>query len=182
MTKVAATPLYGKKPFKNLLWNQRTDFYKTWYVALGTQAHHSLFKLWPWVDLTYFTARSNLVRWVVVFFEKVNFSESKAAYDLKVGRCRYFIELMKVCEYWRSRSFLFLAQGQLFMKIQTSFTQKPQPFWTKFCTLAFRLILCTWCWSHDQDGRHAHIWYKISGTGWPISLKLGCSILDSSPS
>ena len=33
------------KPFKNLLLqNRRADFHETWYVALGTPAHHSLFK------------------------------------------------------------------------------------------------------------------------------------------
>ena len=31
--------------------------------------------------------------------EMVNFSETIAAYDLKVGRCRQLIEFMKVCEY-----------------------------------------------------------------------------------
>ena len=30
----------------------------------------------------------------------VNFSETIAASDLKVGRCRQLIEFMKVCEYW----------------------------------------------------------------------------------
>ena len=44
MTKMAATPIYGKKPFKNLLQNQRADFQETWFVASGTSAHHSLYK------------------------------------------------------------------------------------------------------------------------------------------
>ena len=43
MTKMAATPIYGKKPFKNLR-NRRADFHETWYVALRTLANHSLFK------------------------------------------------------------------------------------------------------------------------------------------
>ena len=34
------------------------------------------------------------------------FSEMIAACDLKVGRCRPLIEIMKVCEYRRSMSFL----------------------------------------------------------------------------
>ena len=34
----------------------------------------------------------------------VDFSESIAACDLKVGRCRRLIEFMKVREYCRSRS------------------------------------------------------------------------------
>ena len=36
----------------------------------------------------------------------VDFSETIAASDLKVRRCRQPIELIKVCEYSRSMSFL----------------------------------------------------------------------------
>ena len=36
----------------------------------------------------------------------VDFSETIAATDLKVGRSRHLIEFMKVCEYLRSMSFL----------------------------------------------------------------------------
>ena len=44
MTKMAATPIYGKS-FKNLLLQNRwADFHETWYVASGTPVHHSLFK------------------------------------------------------------------------------------------------------------------------------------------
>ena len=44
MTKMAATPIYGKN-FKNLLLqNQRADFHETWYVASGTPAYHSLYE------------------------------------------------------------------------------------------------------------------------------------------
>ena len=31
--------------------------------------------------------------------EKVNFSETIAVCDMKVGRCRQLIEIMMVCEY-----------------------------------------------------------------------------------
>ena len=45
MTKMAAMPIYGKKPFKNLLLqNRRADFHEIWYVASGTPAHHSVYK------------------------------------------------------------------------------------------------------------------------------------------
>ena len=37
----------------------------------------------------------------------VDFLETIAASDLKVGRCRQLIEFMKLCEYRRSRSFLY---------------------------------------------------------------------------
>ena len=39
----------------------------------------------------------------------VDFSETIADSDLKVGRSRHLIEYMKVCEYGRSRSFLDLG-------------------------------------------------------------------------
>ena len=37
----------------------------------------------------------------------VHFSETIAASDPNVGRCRQLIEFMKVCEYLRSRSFFY---------------------------------------------------------------------------
>ena len=39
----------------------------------------------------------------------VDISETIAACDPKIGRCRQLIEFMKVCEYRRSRSFLDLG-------------------------------------------------------------------------
>ena len=45
MTKMAATPIYGKKPFKNLLLqNQKVDDLGTLYVAFGLWGLPSLFK------------------------------------------------------------------------------------------------------------------------------------------
>ena len=44
MTKMAATPIYGKN-FKNLLLQNRKPYdLETWYAALGTQALQSLYK------------------------------------------------------------------------------------------------------------------------------------------
>ena len=43
--------------------------------------------------------------------KRVEFSETIAASDLKVSRCRHIIEFMKVCEYLRSRLFLDLDLG-----------------------------------------------------------------------
>ena len=55
----------------------------------------------PRVTLTYFTARSNLVTQAFLWekVKTVDFSKIIAACDLKVGRCRQLIEVMKVCEY-----------------------------------------------------------------------------------
>ena len=62
MTKMAATPIYGKKPFKNfLLQNRRADFHETRYVAFGLLPIIVCSNDDPGVTLTYFTARPNLV-------------------------------------------------------------------------------------------------------------------------
>ena len=45
MTKMATTPIYGKNPSKKLLLqNQKAYDLETWCVALGMQAHQSLYK------------------------------------------------------------------------------------------------------------------------------------------
>ena len=61
------------------------------------------------MTLTYFTARSTLVTYAFLWekVKTVDFSETIEAYDLKVDRCKQLIEIIKVCGYWRSRSFLY---------------------------------------------------------------------------
>ena len=62
MTKMATTPIYGKKPFKNLLLQiQKADDFGTWYVAFGLWGLPSLFNDDPRLTLTYLTPRSNLL-------------------------------------------------------------------------------------------------------------------------
>ena len=55
----------------------------------------------PGVFLTYFTTRSNLVTEACLLekVKTVDFTETVAACDLKVGRCRQLFEVMKVCKY-----------------------------------------------------------------------------------
>ena len=67
MTKMAAMFIDGKKPKDNhLLWYQKANDPENWYAALGTQVVPSLFKDDPWMTLTYFTGRSNLVPYAFV--------------------------------------------------------------------------------------------------------------------
>ena len=69
------------------LWKQWTDLNETWQIHQGRTNDD------PWLHLTYFTARSNLVTGFSI--GKVNpmgFSETIAACELKVGRCRQIIE------------------------------------------------------------------------------------------
>ena len=55
MTKMAAMPIYMVKTLqKSSTPEPEADFHETWYVASGTPAHYSLFKLLPWSDLDLF--------------------------------------------------------------------------------------------------------------------------------
>ena len=79
------------------------------------------------MTLTYFTAKSNLVTEVFLLekVKTVDFSETIAASDTKVGRCRQLLEFMKVVSIEGQGHFLTLAQRYLCMKIKTCFSQKP---------------------------------------------------------
>ena len=56
----------------------------------------------------------------------VDFSETIAACDLKVGRCGQLIEFMKVCEYSRSRSHYYKAIHYSDIKLK-AFCSKKNP-------------------------------------------------------
>ena len=53
------------------------------------------------LPLTYIMARSNLETYAFLLekLKTVDFSETIAACDLIVGRCRQLIKFMKICEY-----------------------------------------------------------------------------------
>ena len=119
-------PRWPPRPYmvKNLLQNGWMDFNKTWYVALGTPAHYSLFKWWPWVDLDL------IYGWVK--FGKLGFSIGKnwklwifqkllKPVTLKLlDADNLLIELIKV---WKVKViFLTLAPGYLHVKIKTWFS------------------------------------------------------------
>ena len=80
---------YMVKTLKNLLLrNQKADDLETWYAASGARVLPSFFRNDdPWLTLTYFTARSNLVPYAFVW-EKgktMDFSETIVVYDLKLA-------------------------------------------------------------------------------------------------
>ena len=69
----------------------------------------------PGLILIYFTAKSNLVPYPVVW-EKgkiMDFSETVVVYDIKVGKFSQLNEYMKLYEYQRSRSFIDLRPRSL---------------------------------------------------------------------
>ena len=97
----------------------------------------------------------------------VDFSEAIAASDLKVGRCRQLIE---------SSGLAYLSQrliGELIVYPWSSVCRRPHAMLKHLlrnCLADQSLILCgaslgggnqilfAACGSHDQDGRHTHIW------------------------
>ena len=99
MTKMAATLIYGKNPSKIFFYGTN----RLISTKLGMQ-HRGLLLILiclnddPKLTLTYFTTRSNFVT-SAFLYEKVkivDFSEIIAACDLKIGRCRQLIEIMKI--------------------------------------------------------------------------------------
>ena len=54
---------------------------------------------WSDLDLLYGKVKFGNLGFSMVKSENSGFSETIAASDLKVGRCRQLIEFMKVCEY-----------------------------------------------------------------------------------
>ena len=101
MTKMAATPIYGKTPSKIFSGiggpiSTKLGMYYRGLLPIIVCSNDD-----PGVTLTYFTARSNLVTKAFLWekVKTVDCSETVAACDLEVGRCRQIIEFMKVCAY-----------------------------------------------------------------------------------
>ena len=113
----------------------------------------------------------------------VDFSESIAASDQKVGRSRHLIEFMKVCEYWRSRSILELGPRSCTYKNSNwIFSETTVPIWTIFCMQAIKYKEMK-IWWHDAGHMTKMAAMPIYGknpskiffsrTGRPIFRKLG---------
>ena len=89
----------------------------------------------------------------------VNFSETIAASDLKVGRCRQLIEFMKLCEYRRSRSFLYHIFSRFCMSCAKISGERLQDHWSSgFCIHLFFIIILfhlkahlTWLYKKDAN-------------------------------
>ena len=139
----------------------------------------------PGITLTYFTAMSNLVPYAFVLKKgkTMDFSETIVVSDVKIGRCSQLNEYMKLYEYQRSRSFIDIGPNlsdSIFSNFYSSITTRSieakfhvEPQWYKRTGNVFK-----WSRSHDQDGRHAHIWEKpikifFTGTERLMTLKLG---------
>ena len=93
ITKMAATPIYGKNPSKNFFSGTGVPIStKTWYVAPGdSQPIIVCSNDDPGVDLDLFYGKvkfGNLGLFYRKNWKQVDFAETIEACDLKVGRCR----------------------------------------------------------------------------------------------
>ena len=150
------------KTFKNLFQNQEPYDLETWHVALGTQALQNLYKWWPWVDLDLFYGKvklGNLYVWMGKTVIK-SFNGGKFAAKDYID---WIIVLMK--KIW-PQGVVCPCPGAIYLYMTTIFKH------LLHCNRLAnqRQILCgaslrrgnesiyKWSRSHDQDGRHAHIW------------------------
>ena len=78
----------------------------------------------------------------------VDFSDTIAVCDLKVGRCRQLIDIMKVCEYSRSRSFLYriFSRFRMFCALLGHTGERLQDHWSS----GFILLLDFVCYSEKN--------------------------------
>ena len=165
-TNMAAMPIYGKKTLKIFFSGTK------WPMTLKLGMQHWVLKYYqvssnddPGLTLTYFTARSNLVPYVFVW-EKgktMDFSETIVVYDVKVDKCSQRNDYMNLYEYQRSRSFIDLGPRSLRFNIfKFLFLRNCLADWSQIlCGASIgweNKSLYNWSKSHDQDGRHAHIW------------------------
>ena len=92
MTKMTATPIYGK-PFKNLLLqNQKASDLRTLYVALGMWDLLNLFKLWSLIDIDLFNVKVKFTSKWDFFFWKVDLLNTVKA---KVIILTWYVKLMR---------------------------------------------------------------------------------------
>ena len=88
---IAVAPIFGKNNL--LLRDRRADFHENW----GLLSIIACINYDPGVTLTYLNFVTQVLLWEKV--KTVDFSETIAACDLKVGRFRQLIEFMEVCLY-----------------------------------------------------------------------------------
>ena len=86
MTKKNATPIYGKN-LSNIFSRNSWPIAMEFDLSQTVRAHHSLFNLWPWVDLDLFHAKVEFGRLVLIMgkMKIIYFSKSIAAFDAHVG-------------------------------------------------------------------------------------------------
>ena len=174
-------PYMVKTLQKNLLlWIWQADFHETWYVASGTQAHHSLFKWWPWVYLDLFYGQGQIwllglfhsKKWKLLIFQNI----CSLWPETKWKNEHMWVLKVKVIS-WPWPKVIYIQNLKLAF-LRNHWAKQSQILYVSFQVQGNENLL-TWCCSHDQDGCPCQYMVKtlqkifFSGTGWPISMKLG---------
>ena len=163
-------------------------FPETWYVASWTPAHHSLFNWWPWSDLDLFYGKVKFgnMGFSIRKVKTVDFSE-----HLQPVTCNQLKKWTYVSIEGQGH-FLTLAQGHLYTKLKTFFSQKPlgqsKPnfIWKPSGTRKWKFIdmmLVTWpkwlpCLYMVKTLQKSSSLEPVDRFPW----NLVCSISDSCPS
>ena len=98
MTKMATMPIYGKNPLK-IFFSGTLRLISTKLGMLHRGLQPIIICSNDDLDLFYCKVKFGYLCFSMGKVKTVDFSETIAACDLKVGRCRQLIEIMKVCEY-----------------------------------------------------------------------------------
>ena len=128
--------------------------------SIDDSCHRSLFKWWPWVDLDLFYGK--------VKFGNLGFSMGKSEncwFFRIIAACNLKLhEIMKICEYWRSDKIISWPWPKVnyIWNLKLTFLRNHWANQSQILYVSFQVQgnenLSTWCWSHDQDGCHAHVW------------------------
>ena len=159
---------YMVKTLKNLLLqNHQTDDLETSYVALCMGVLPRLFKLWPWVDLDSFYTK--------VKFGHVGFCMGKSEKYLFFGNhcslgsqscLKQFAKWVIEFEWVLKVKVILWPWSKVtqISMLKLVFLKNSWAIWNQNSYERLREKrnenLYKWVGSHDQHGRHAHIWQK----------------------
>ena len=148
------------KTLKNLLLqNHWANCLETWHVASGYVVLQSLYKSWPLVDLDLFYGKvkfGNLGFFYRKKWKLLIFQNYCSLWLLTDWDNEYILVLKVKVISWPWPKVIYIQNLKL------AFLRNHWANQSQILYKAFRYKemsnLSTWCWSHDQDGCHAHIW------------------------
>ena len=122
------TKTYMVKTLKNILfWNQKAKDLERCHAASGTRVLPRVFKWWPWLTLTYFMARSNLVSYAFVWEKGKTMDFSELLYSM-ISKLVDAVNQMSTWSFMNIKgpafSFTLVKVTQI-QHFQTSFPLKP---------------------------------------------------------
>ena len=134
-------------------------FHEIWYVASGTPAHHSLFKWWPW-QWPWPILRQGQIWQLRLFYRKkwklLIFQNICSLWPETKWKNEHMWVLKVKLISWPWPKVIYIRNLKLAF-LKNHWAHQSQILYVSF-QVQGNEILSTWCWSHDQDGCHVHIW------------------------